>query len=88
LLVVFCFDDCCFKVFLHPLTQEEVRSLSGVISAVKTQAKGKAGVTLRNTKAKRQNNKLLSQLDVQFVSDFFGALLKVGGDVSKSHLLV
>ncbi len=86
------------KVFLHPLTQEEVRSLSGVISAVKSQSKGKGGVTLRQTKAKRQNNKLLGQLDVQvkemffffffffffqsyqFVSDFFGALLKEGTD--------
>jgi hypothetical protein len=68
------------QVFLHPLTVEEVRSLSGVISAVKSQAKSKAGVTMRQTKAKRQNNKLLAQLDVQFVSDFFGALLKEGTD--------
>lgn len=53
------------QVFLHPLTQEEVRSLSGVISAVKSQAKSKTAATLRQTKAKRQNNKLLAQLDIQ-----------------------
>ncbi len=33
---------------------------------------------MRNTKGKRHNNKLLNQLDSQFVSDFFTALLKEG----------
>jgi hypothetical protein len=67
------------KIFLHPLTAEEIKSLSNVISSVKSQNKAK-GLTLRNTKAKRQNNKLLNHLDSQFVSDFFTALLKVGTD--------
>lgn len=67
------------KVFLFPLTQDEARNLSGIISSVKSQSKAK-GMTMRNTKVKRQNNKLLNQLDSQFVSDFFTALLKEGSD--------
>ncbi len=35
---------------------------------------------MRNVKVKRQNNKLLSQLDSRFVSDFFTALFKEGAN--------
>ena len=67
------------KVFLHPLSTEEVRSMSGLITAVRSQAKNQKGITVRHA-AKRQNTKLLAGLDSQFVSDFFTALFKEGSD--------